>query len=621
MNTFSRLLKRSTLIAATLLTAVIPSTNADLKDAFPDDVFLAVYGMQNPEREYQKQHYAKVWETIESTDIVGRFAKAVQNQMSGGDVEEMLKVRDTLEAAIAPIQWDALADMQEIAFGMRMQGPLNQQFVLVQFDAAAGQSLFDGISNLMQLAAEKSNGRVPAVAGETNGMKILTLQLPNGAPMSPSIGIRDGLFLFTTNSEMASEVLGLLDDPSQISKFDDPRVTTALASLPKAEDALVFFDGNALQEQLQGVLAFAQAMTQNDENAQKGIDLLQRTIAQTHIAEFEVTVGYTEGYRNLTATYGKSTPDADSLVFGRIFGGKELFSDWASWIPKEANGFSLGGGASLHPLYEWIETELPKSFPESQQAFDRLAAMEQQFDVKIDDDILSNINGEFASISTPGPQGPFGKSNNSVAMMKCNNAPRLQELIGRAMDAVAEIPQAKQQGFKVVDSQDIRGYKELSINMLAMLGGAIKPTYGVSDGWFTFGSSPSAIQQVMMVRNGEAANFTQSEAFAKFETEVTGDIYSISFANTGQSIRDAAAQMQQMGTMIPMMMAMAGGGQGGGPDLTAAQDFLQLLPSVGRIIGTFDFLDATMMYSKPGPEAGTYLRHTITKIVPPKSDI
>jgi hypothetical protein len=81
-----------------------------------------------------------------------------------------------------------------------------------------------------------------------------------------------------------------------------------------------------------------------------------------------------------------------------------------------------------------------------------------------------------------------------------------------------------------------------------------------------------------------------------------------------------AQGLQQAGMLAPMMLGMMQSqNQGGrGPDLQIVQDLLGLLPSVGRIVAKFDFIDATLSVSQPGSEAGTYMRQSVTLVRPPK---
>ena len=148
-----------------------------------------------------------------------------------------------------------------------------------------------------------------------------------------------------------------------------------------------------------------------------------------------------------------------------------------------------------------------------------------------------------------GARGPMGPMPNSVSMMKCNNSERLQALIGRAMDQVKQIPQVQQQGFKIKDVDGMEGFSEISINMLAMMGGAIRPTYGFDNGWMTMGSSPDAISSVKDTLSGSAPNFKESELYANLKTDVEGPIYNISFENTGENIRNMGDSMQQAGML------------------------------------------------------------------------
>ena len=48
---------------------------ADLRDAVPSDVYMAVYARHNPERDYQRAYGKEVWKAVEETKIVDRAIK------------------------------------------------------------------------------------------------------------------------------------------------------------------------------------------------------------------------------------------------------------------------------------------------------------------------------------------------------------------------------------------------------------------------------------------------------------------------------------------------------------------------------------------------------------------
>ena len=71
----------ATLVVAVAAQSLIARADAqDLRNAVPADMFLAVYGKHNPERDYQKQHYQEVWKAVEQTRIVERVVQLAQRR-------------------------------------------------------------------------------------------------------------------------------------------------------------------------------------------------------------------------------------------------------------------------------------------------------------------------------------------------------------------------------------------------------------------------------------------------------------------------------------------------------------------------------------------------------------
>ena len=610
---------RSATSAALLLAAVCPIISeqahaGDLKEAIPPDTFLAVYGKHNPERDYQKQHLKAVWDEVEKSRIIERSMQIIQSRMAEGDVEQMIAVRDTLFAAMKPVHWENIVNVQEVAYGQRMQGISSQHVVLIRFPDDGASSLVEGLTNLFKLAEGAAKGNLKLETETFEETSLTIMRLPPGVPMAPTIGLNNDVFVFCSTPELARQCLTLMNTPSAESKFDDPRVAEALSHLPEAEDALVFFDGKALMLQLNGVVGFIQGVGAGNEDALRIAALVETILTEVNIVDHEVSVEYTDGNRNLSASYGKSAPGASETVLGKMVASQKPFEKWANWIPATATGFSLCSGVNTHPLYEWVTTEIPRRFPESKEGFERFAAIQDQFDLHLDADLLKSFSGESVSITMPGPLTPFGQSAKSVSFLRCNNAERVDELIHRAVTMLQQIPQVKAQGLTLEESKTIEGFQEIKAGIFAMMGG-MTPVYGFQDGWMAMGSHSDAVQTVLLARGGESETFANSERFKQFGLEVNGPVHSISYRNTGETIRQTAQGLQQVGAMLPMMMAMAGAGNNA-PDLAPLQDFLQMLPSIGRIVGKFDFIDAKLNVTQPGPTDGTYIRNGVTLIRP-----
>jgi hypothetical protein len=272
-------------------------------------------------------------------------------------------------------------------------------------------------------------------------------------------------------------------------------------------------------------------------------------------------------------------------------------------------------GATLHPLYAWLMEEIPAVFPEAQPGLDKFAAVQEQYDLYLDKDILQGFGGETVSLTFPGTTPtPFGPSSQSVIYCRCNNPERMKSLVHRAIEALQQIPQVKSQGLALKPVEGHADFEEISCGIFAIAG--IKPVIGFRDGWMVAASHIEAVDRVTATQGGEAENVTSTEKFKQFDLEITGPVNSVSYKNTGQSIREMSAGLQQAGIMLPMILGMAGASNDA-PELTAVSDVMALLPSVGQIIGKFDFMESYMSVTQPGPTEDTYIQQTVMLIRPP----
>ena len=205
-------------------------------------------------------------------------------------------------------------------------------------------------------------------------------------------------------------------------------------------------------------------------------------------------------------------------------------------------------------------------------------------------------------------------------MMRCSNPDRIQELLHRAINALGEIPEVRSQGVGLKEAPGLEGFEQLTAQFFGMAG--IQPVIGFRDGWMVMGTHAAAVETVFANQAGDGESWADTDRFKQFGLEVAGPVASMSYTNTGENIRNLSQGLQQAGMFAPMLIGMAQGQNANqkGPDLKVVQEMLGLLPSVARIIGKFDFIDATTSVCQPGSEAGTYVRQSVTLISPPKPE-
>jgi hypothetical protein len=397
------------------------------------------------------------------------------------------------------------------------------------------------------------------------------------------------------------------------SKFDDPRLKEALSRLPEPEDSLVFYDAKLQFAQMAGVVDVIRQAGAIDANAARVADMVELVFKEITFLDCVVTVEYTEGNLNRSDSLGKLLPGAEQTLVGKVLGSGKPFENWASWVPAESLSYSLTTGANLHPLYERVMEVIRKRIPEAQNGLEQFEQLQSQWDVHIDRDILQAFTGESASITLPAATPTTFGGTDSVTALRCEKPDRIRELLHRLFDRLKEVPAIKSQQLELIPSTELEGFEEVSVLMLTTFG--VKPVIGFHDGWMFIGSNSPAVKKVLDTLAGNGDTIAGTEAFAKFNLKIEGPVGSVSYTNLAESFRQAAKMLNQIGAMLPMVIGMAGA-QADPEALKPVQEVVGLLPSVGRIVGKFDFLEAQMAVTQDGPEPGTFLTRSVTVVRP-----
>lgn len=591
-----------------------PPQKLDLRRAVPADVYLAVYGKHNPERDFQREYYQEVWKTVQETQIIERAMKIVTTRMSEKDLEKAKSVLEEFRQAAAPIDAQAFLDASEVVYAQSMQFPTAQHLVLVRLGPkAAGWE--EGIKNLFALAEKYSEGELKVQAAKEGDATITTLALPKEVPFRPTVVRIGDVLLLASSEDVARRSLGMLVGGEGPSKFDDPRLKDALSRLPEPEDSLVFYDGKQQFTQLREMGKFIRQMGAGNPDAERAASLVELVFDEISVPDYEVTVEYTEGNHNRSATYGKVLPGTENKLLAKMLGSGQPFQSWQTWVPAEALSFSLTTGVNLHPLYETAISVVKERFPEAQDALNQFEKLQADHDVYLDRDILQAFSGECVSVSLPAATASALGGQDSVIAVRCQKPDRIRELLHRAVDALKQQPFAKAQQLELAKCEKLEGFEEFSALLLNAFGA--KPVIGFRDGWMFLGSNAQAVEKVLAAKAPQAKTIADTEAFQRLNLKVEGPVDSISYTNLAESIRNAAKMLNQAGAVAQLVIGMVGG-QADAEDLKPVQEVLGLLPSLARIVAKFDFLEARMSVTQKGDEPGSYLRRTVT-VVRPKS--
>jgi hypothetical protein len=141
---------------------------------------------------------------------------------------------------------------------------------------------------------------------------------------------------------------------------------------------------------------------------------------------------------------------------------------------------------------------------------------------------------------------------------------------------------------------------------------------GFKDGWMIFATDSTAGQKVLQTLSGDAPSFETTEQFTRFELEIDGPVYAMSYRDLSASARQAAQFIRRAGIMAPMAVATAAAAAKADPaKLKPVQDAMALIPSIANVVEKFDYLQARLSVVQTGEAPGSYVKRCVTLVRPP----
>jgi hypothetical protein len=595
------------LLVASFALAQETATQVDLRKAAPMDAFMAVHGKYNPERDYQNKYAVEVWQTVQEEKIVERILKIATSRMKAEDLANAEKVIDELRAAIDPVLSAENFKFEEVVYTQVFMIPTSYHLVAIRLPSGQAEQLEQSCNNLLAILEKHTEGKVPVLRLNHGDIEVTGLGLPPQVP-SPTFARLGDVFLFGTSQALVSQAIQNLQSDTAKSKFDDPRFAEAFAKLPEAEDSLTIFDGKQLFGVLRGLGDNIKSQMQNEpEGAKRSAEIIELIVDEVGIFDYEVAVEYTDGNENRVASIGKFVEGAEDRLVGKLALGGEPFSEWQKWIPQDAVAYSLSKGVRLHAAYEHVMNILRTKFPETVPHLDQFEAMQEQFQLHLDRDILQSFSGESVSVALPRED----KGQDTVFALKCSNPDRIHELLHRLVDNLKKIPALESQQIKFASVEGLEGFETLEVATLGAFN--VNPVIGFNDGWFMIGSNPECLQKVIDARAGKVPTIAGSDHFERFHLDIEGAVDSLSYTDLKASIKSVAQMIRQVGAIAPMFIAMAGG-NANAEEMKPVMEALAILPSIAKVIEKFDYYEAKLAVVQAGPLPNSYLKQSVTLI-------
>jgi tetratricopeptide (TPR) repeat protein len=282
-------MKRNTLpivagLVVALLAGMLPATAGTpieekfpLVRAVPDDVFLCVTGMRNPERKFLDDYWGEVFQTLIDAGVADEVMGLFTAMLDTEQMEEVERLRTLAMERFGAIDWNELFG-RETVFAERLNGPQTtsggglymgppDMVWIMGSQGDLADEHFAGLVALLETFVDEINTlaggpRFAIERSQMAGADVAAVNFTKNVPGAPPITIafakRGEILLASFGREILEESLALLaGDSTKRPICADPRFIAAFEKLPEPEDAIVFFDMKGMMRPMHAL--FSQA--------------------------------------------------------------------------------------------------------------------------------------------------------------------------------------------------------------------------------------------------------------------------------------------------------------------------------------------------------------------------
>lgn len=558
----------------------------------PDDVWLYMHGVHNPERAWLTERWSRVFESLKATGLDRDLLSMIASKSSEEQQSKQKAQIEKWTKLLKQVHYGVLVE-QEYAYSQRLTKKGGAELLfLAKGKAGSGEQNATALVNILEALAELKE----ELELERSVQGTVTIWTLSDADDSEGVSIQflrkgDVLGLVMGEATQKQVVELLQGKRGNQSILTSKRFQQAMAEAKSPEDFLSFFDLQGFTSELR-VLVNSEIAAQIEGEGEaegeqpktgmvaailKGIDLCS---FMDYTIVTKETVGFSERIHELT----RLRPAKDKCPIAACMTNRRAFKKFDEFIPADATGFSVNASIDLESLYdviiEFVQNDLPGGADHIAQFQGLLATV--GFD--IERDFFSWWSGEMISVSLPpAVVTPMGGSD-WVKMVRVKDAEIAKQKIDSALNALTEQLLAHGQTVMISDSS-LDGFRQVTHQMLAMF---IRPVIGIRGEWLIVGSSDSAVKRCMDVAAGKAPSIASNKRFQAEGLLPEGAVLSASFTDTsnfGQGIAQGLA-------MAGMIGGMATAGIPDEEGKKMAQRIMTMLMKLGPVFQKMDFFSS-----------------------------
>jgi|GEM_PF-4263466 len=580
------------------------AAGSELGRAVPDDVFLYIHGKHNPERDFLKPKYDAIKQAFRDSGVIEEAINLLLGQFEGEEKDKAGQVIHKIQGLIYGVQWSHLIEHESV-YTQKMEVPSPPHLFISRMDKEKIPPVMEGIRKIME-EIKLLNEAILIKDEEFMGARVTSLSCC-GIPQALNMAtIDDTLWLSSSTGFLKTALRRYKENKVEGSILANPLLVKSQKKLHAWEDEIVFFNFKNMMEGYKGLMGFVSVAAAKDPEAAAKIMLISDIIDQFGVYQCLTSITYMDKNKSYEETLLLYNEEDKEKTLHQIFFRPGTVKDYQKFVPANATGFKASPGISLAELYGFIRQYVTEKVPNGAEIVAKVAAQEEAIGIKIEEDILSWMDGSYISISIPALNpSPFG-GGDAVFLMGVSDREKgsatIEKLTGMLMGLLAGSENGPK--LEITPLAQFEKYQLRSISLATIP--FIQPVYGFVDNHFLLATSPGAVESIMAVKDGKAKNIKDNEKLKQCGKLPSSGISSVSFKDKENSAAEMAsilAGLSFAGAFIPAE----------NKETAIVKSVLTLLAKLAPVVQKYDFTLAEMSYCSMLPDGQLSRKVTVYK--------
>ncbi len=569
-----------------------------LSKAVPQDCWLYVHAVKNPERAWIDQQWEGVFDALAKSGIQKDLVSMVMSVIPEAKRGEAQATVDKVTTLLNGVQWGKLVE-NEFVFAERFAPTALwiDYIFIAQNSPGSAESNFAGIAAILKEAASAFGATT--TQSTIHDVDVWELSHEGFAKIGMSLGVfRSGDTIgMTTSRKALEEIIGLLRGKSDAKSITDaPRFKEAISSVKAPEDVISYFDFQSFIGSFGKMFDTIAAMKQGPDKGADGkegvespeLAILKKVLNQLNVFEYSITTVATDGRREFRYDVTKIQSGKEKSPLAASMLNRKPFEQFDQFIPADATGFNLTGFIDLGVVYDAILDFVRKEIPEGAAGIEKWNSQIAAFGFDPKADFFDWWSGEMISVSMPPAiVTPMGGSD-GVLMIRTRDSALAKAKVDGFINFVKDKLQGEGQMLMISDAKvEGGGFQEITHPSIAMF---LKLVIGVRGDWLVLGTSSGAVSKCMDVAAGKTPSIVKNARFAEEGLIPKGPVQGASFTDTskfGQELGAAAGMVGMFGGMAVAGMPETNDDERTGKRIV--QSLLGTLMKLGPVLQKIDF--------------------------------